>query len=364
MSIENVVKVYSKVFKFFFGKLPLIDFVFAIKIFNKQHTHNQACKRIDQIDRWWKLNIHSKIICKYALYISYMLFFPVQVRAVELAHKSAFRHGLGNSVYIPKFHIGSLSSETLLHYVANNCTASRCAVVGVGLEHDTLVGFARSLPLKSGDGKSDASTYHGGDARKDTPGNYTHVAVAGPGAGVSNQKEALAFSVLQYAMGAGSFTKRGNVNGAMGQAVHAAVGEGNFAFAALNASYLDAGLFGFVVSADAQKVGKAISAATKVLKSGSVSENDVNRGKALLKRAVLEAYGTDKDVLTEMGVQACLTKQVQSADALVSAIDSVSAQEVQAVSHSINDKLFLLIITIIFNLIFRLPKRPVPLTYL
>uniref|UniRef100_A0A1B0C4J2 Peptidase M16 N-terminal domain-containing protein n=1 Tax=Glossina palpalis gambiensis TaxID=67801 RepID=A0A1B0C4J2_9MUSC len=255
---------------------------------------------------------------------------PPQVRAVELAHKSAFRHGLGNSVYIPKFHIGSLSSETLLHYVANNCTASRCAVVGLGVEHDALVGFARSLPLKSGDGKSDSSTYHGGDARKDTPGNYTHVAVAGQGAGLSNQKEALAFSVLQYAMGAGAVTKRGNVNGAMGQAVHAAVGEGNFAFAALNASYLDAGLFGFVVSADAQKVGKAITAATKVLKSGSVSENDVSRGKALLKLAVLEAYGTDKDALTEMGVQACLTKQVQSADALVSAIDSVSAQDVQA----------------------------------
>lgn len=254
---------------------------------------------------------------------------PPQVRAIELLHKAAFRRGLGNSVYIPKFHIGSLSTESLLHYVANNCTAGRCAVVGVGIEHDALVGFARSLPLNSGGDTSDTSTYHGGDARKDTPGNYTHIAVAGQGAGLSNQTEALAFAVLQYAMGAGNATKRGNVNGPMGQAVHAAMGDDRFAFAALNASYFDAGIFGFVLSGDAQKVGNAAAGAVKALKSGSVSDKDINRGKALLKSAVLEAYGIDSHVLTEMGVQACLTKQVQSAEALVSAIDGVSAQDVQ-----------------------------------
>ncbi|XP_065362252.1 cytochrome b-c1 complex subunit 2, mitochondrial [Calliphora vicina] len=255
---------------------------------------------------------------------------PPQVRAVELMHKAAFRTGLGNSVYIPKFQIGKLSPETLLHYVANNCTANRCAVVGVGVDQTALVGFAQSLELASG-GKSgsDSANYYGGDARKDTPSNMAHVAVAGSGGAVSNPKEALAFAVLQHAVGACAVTKRGAINGPFGKAVSSAVGDANVSFAAINASYSDAGLFGFVLSTDAQHAGKAVEAVARALKSGSVSSDDVNRGKALLKAAVLEAYSTDSSLIGEMGLQAVLTQQVQSADALVSAIDGVSLQDVQ-----------------------------------
>ncbi|XP_075163610.1 ubiquinol-cytochrome c reductase core protein 2 [Haematobia irritans] len=255
---------------------------------------------------------------------------PHQVQAVELLHKAAFRNGLGNSVYVPKFQIGKLSSETMLHYVANNFNASRCAVVGVGVDQNALVGFAQSLELATAGKSGTGSNYYGGDARKDTPGNMAHVAVAGPGGAVSNQKEALAFAVLQCALGAGPATKRGAVNGPFGKALSSALGDANARFAALNASYADAGLFGFVVSTEAQNAGKAVDALTRALKSGSVSAEDVNRGKALLKVAVLDAYSTDSSLIAEMGLQAVLTKDVQSADALVSAIDGVTQQDVQS----------------------------------
>ncbi|XP_073840102.1 ubiquinol-cytochrome c reductase core protein 2 [Musca autumnalis] len=255
---------------------------------------------------------------------------PPQVQAVELLHKAAFRTGLGNSVYMPKFQIGKLSSETMLHYVANNFTAGRCAVVGVGVDHNALVGFAQSLELPTGGKSSSGANYYGGDARKDTPGNVAHVAVAGQGGAVSNPKEALAFAVLQFAIGSGPATQHGAVNGPFGKALSSAVGDARACFSALNASYSDAGLFGFVVSTDAQKVGNAVDALARSLKSGTVSSDDVNRGKALLKAAVLEAYATDSSLVAEMGLQAVLTKDVQSADALVAAIDSVSQQDVQA----------------------------------
>lgn len=218
----------------------------------------------------------------------------------------------------------------MLHYAAKNCTAARCAVVGVGVEHNALVGFAQSLEVESG-GKSgsESANYYGGDARKETPGNVAHVAVAGLGAGLSNPKEALAFAVLQHAVGATPVTKRGAINGPFGKAVSSAVGDASVSFAALNASYSDAGLFGFVLSTDAQKAGKAVEAVARALKSGAVSSDEVNRGKALLKAAVLEAYSTDSALIAEMGLQAVLTQQVQSADALVSAIDGVSLQDVQ-----------------------------------
>lgn len=171
-------------------------------------------------------------------------------------HKAAFRTGLGNSVYIPKFQIGKLSSETLLHYVASNCTASRCAVVGVGIDQNTLSGFAQSLELSTGNGKADSASYYGGDARKDTPGHIAHVAVGGLGGSLLNQKEALAFAVLQQAVGSSAATKRGNSNGGIGKAVTSAAGDAAVKFATLNASYADTGIFGFIVTADTKNICK------------------------------------------------------------------------------------------------------------
>jgi len=254
---------------------------------------------------------------------------PPQVRAVELMHKAAFRSGLGNSIYIPKFQIGKLSPETLLHYVATNCTASRCAVVGVGIDQNTLSGFAQSLELATGNGKADSASYYGGDARKDTAGHIAHVAVCGLGASLLNQKEALAFAVLQQAVGSGAATKYGNNNGSLGKAVASAAGDAAVKFTALNASYADAGIFGFIVSADTLSISKIVDAASRALKSSSVSSEDVNRGKALLKTAVLDAYATDSSLIAEIGVQAAITKQVQDANSLVSAIDAITQQDVQ-----------------------------------
>ncbi|XP_036337206.1 cytochrome b-c1 complex subunit 2, mitochondrial [Rhagoletis pomonella] len=252
-----------------------------------------------------------------------------QERAVELLHKAAFRSGLGNSIHIPKFQIGKLSSESLLHYVNNNFIPSRCAVVGVGIDHNTLSGFAQNLELSSGSGKSDSASYYGGDARKDTAGVISHVAVAGQGASLLNQKEALAFAVLKHAVGAGAATKRGNVNGPFGKAIQGAVTDASISYAPLNASYADAGLFGFLVSTDVQHIGKAVDALTRALKSGSVSSNDVNRGKALLKAALLESYATDSSLINEISVQAVHTKQVHNIEALLSAVDGVTQQDVQ-----------------------------------
>ncbi|XP_067644899.1 cytochrome b-c1 complex subunit 2, mitochondrial [Eurosta solidaginis] len=250
-------------------------------------------------------------------------------RAIELVHKAAFRTGLGNSIYTPKHQIGKLSSESLLHYVANTFTPSRCAVVGVGIDQNTLSGFAQNLDLQTGSGKSDSATYYGGDTRKDAAGVVAHVAVAGQGGSLVNQKEALAFAVLQQAVGAGAATKRGNINGSFGKALQGAISDAPASFATLNVSYADAGLFGFVVSADSQHIGKAVDALTRALKSGSVSSNDVNRGKAVLKAVLLESYATDSSLIKQITLQAVHTKQVHSIDALFAAIDAVTQQDVQ-----------------------------------
>lgn len=254
---------------------------------------------------------------------------PPQLRAIELLHKAAFRQGLGNSVYVPKFQIGKLSSETLQHYVANNFSTSRCAVVGVGIDQNVLSGFAQNLDLNSGAGKSSSSSYYGGDARKDTAGHMAHVAVAGQGAALTNQSEVLAFAVLKHALGASPATKRGNVSGAFGKALTGAVPDAVASVTAINANYADAGLFGFLVSADVQHIGKAVDALARALKSGAVSNEDVNRGKALLKAHVLDTYANDGLLIRELGAQAALNRQVQSIDSLLGAIDAIQQKDVQ-----------------------------------
>lgn len=178
-----------------------------------------------------------------------------QVRAVDLLHRAAFRSGLGNSIFCAKHHIGKISPETLQHYVAQNYKTNRAAVVGVGVDHQLLVGYAKNLGLDSGTGNVNASKYFGGDLRVDKAGDLAHVAIGTQGAGWANPKEALAFAVLQQVAGTGTATKRGNVGGSLGKLVASALDK-PFGFTALNASYSDDGLFGFVLTADGRDIGK------------------------------------------------------------------------------------------------------------
>lgn len=57
--------------------------------------------------------------------------------------------GLGNSVFCAKRNVGKILPADLLNYIANNYTAERACVVGVGVDHETLVGYAKSLQLES-----------------------------------------------------------------------------------------------------------------------------------------------------------------------------------------------------------------------
>lgn len=178
---------------------------------------------------------------------------PDSVKAVELLHEATFAGGLGNSVFCPKYRVGSLSSETLQHYFSSTFTTNRTAVVGVGVDHQILVGYAQSLGLDSGEGPDSATAVVGpSEIRWDKGGRFASVAIGALGGSLKNINEAVAYSVLQYAAGVGPSAKRGANNGALTKQI---AGDG-VAAKALNAVYSDNGIFGFVVSGDAKAVGK------------------------------------------------------------------------------------------------------------
>ncbi|XP_019755594.1 cytochrome b-c1 complex subunit 2, mitochondrial [Dendroctonus ponderosae] len=264
---------------------------------------------------------------------------PLQVRAVDLLHKAAFRTGLGNSLFVPKFQIGKISSETLQHYVASNFVSGRSAVVGLGLDEAKVKQLAQSLSLSDNDGVNNASPYKGGEIRSDKGGDFAFVAIAGEGAPVTNAKEAVAAAVLQRALGVGPQIKWSTSdNGILSKAIAGASSE-PFASSAINANYSDTGLVGVLLAAPARSAGKLVEGAVKVLKSGSVSDADVARGKAQLKASVLLELESGSRAVQLLGTQAVLTGAAISPCELASAIDSVTTGDVRNALQKAGKKL-------------------------
>lgn len=255
---------------------------------------------------------------------------PVEVEAVESLHKAAFHSGIGNSVFCPSYNAGKHSSETMQHFVAKNCTTNRAAVAGVGVDHQLLVGFAQSLNLESGgSGDCKADSFNSSEIRHERGGNRAAVAIATQGAGWGNLKECLAHIVLQYACGSGPVTKRGANNGVLTKQL------GNVACSALCPTYSDNGLFGFVVVGDAKEVGRAVEVGVKGLKSLSVSDADVARGKAGAIGWIAEYLENQSTLAFDLGEQAALLGKIHKKDEILAAIEGVTAGDVQAAARKV-----------------------------
>ncbi|XP_023025771.2 ubiquinol-cytochrome c reductase core protein 2 [Leptinotarsa decemlineata] len=247
------------------------------------------------------------------------------LRAIDLLHNAAFRTGLGNSMFIPKSQIGKISSETLQHYVASNFLSGRAAVIGFGIDQSELIHYAQTLNIESGEGCNNSSSYKGGELRSNKGGDVAFVTVAGEGASLKDPKEALAFAILQKAIGVGPQVKWGNNNGIFSRVV----GIGEHTSSAINVSYSDTGLFGILIGTPAKSAGKLVESAVKLLRSGSVSDEDVNRGKKQLKSSLLLEAESGADAVRDIASQSVLTGNPQTASQIVAAVDSICTSDVR-----------------------------------
>ena len=98
-----------------------------------------------------------------------------------------------------------------------------------------------------------------------------------------------------------------------------------------------------------------MEAIVRALKDGQVSDEDVKRGKAILKASVLESYSTDKQLLGVLAKQAGILGKVSQADEVLKAIDAITADDVKAVSIVNICSCHVLVIK--FYLYFRLPRK-------
>ncbi|KAG8233851.1 hypothetical protein J437_LFUL006874 [Ladona fulva] len=269
-----------------------------------------------------------------------------QVWAVELLHHAAFRKGLGNSVYCPKHMVGKHNPELLKHYVNGHFTGERASVVGMGVDVPLLQNMASGLSLQSGGGSnsSEPSKFYSAEVRRYTSSPFAVVAVAGQAAGLKTGKDALAFAVLQRALGIGPLVKWGcgSQNNPLTQKVQAA--DPNASASALSLSYSDVGLFGFILAAPAESAGKAVEAGVQALKAAdSIGDAELARGKAQLLSTLLMAFESGQSMVEELGLQAALfasrsgdsTLPMSAPSQVKAAIDGLSSADVKAVAKKI-----------------------------
>jgi predicted Zn-dependent peptidase len=77
---------------------------------------------------------------------------------------------------------------------------------------------------------------------------------------------------------------------------------------------------------------QVVDAAVKQLRSGTLSSTDIAHGKAQLKAAILYNEESNSTLAEEIGTQAVLLGTVLSGPAIVSAVNSITDAEVNAVS--------------------------------
>jgi len=251
-------------------------------------------------------------------------------RALELLHATAFRSGLGNSLYSPAHKVGSHSSAMLQQFVSKHYTAGRTALVGVGVPHADLVKYAELLNLEEGAGPgSVASKFYAGEERAETGGGLAFVALAAPAPGATSVKEALACMLLQRVLGLGAQVKRGAGQGKLAKAASAA-SAANHSVGAIGPMYSDAGLLGALVVAEAGAAGKVVEAVAAALRSATVTEAEVAAAKKNLIADVLSVQGNAASLIEDIGTQVLLAGDVIQAEKIPELVNGVGVADVQA----------------------------------
>ncbi|NXJ04607.1 QCR2 protein, partial [Odontophorus gujanensis] len=255
-----------------------------------------------------------------------------QVGVLENLHAAAYKTALANPLYCPDYRIGKITSEQLHHFVQNNFTSARMALVGIGVRHSDLKRVAEQfLNIRSGSGTSSPkAVYRGGEIREQNGHSLVHAAVVSEGA-AAGSAEANAFSVLQHVLGAGPLIKRGsNVSSKLYQGIAKAT-SAPFDAAAFNVNYSDSGLFGFYTISQAAHAGEVLRAALNQLKAaaqGAVTEEDIARAKKQLQAAHLMAVETAAGLLNEIGSESLLCGTHTAPAAVAQRIDAVSSADV------------------------------------
>lgn len=265
-----------------------------------------------------------------------LLTIPPELRVVNMAHKAAYRNGLGNTVFLPKYNLKKLGSEHLLYYAKKNLNNNNTIISSVGVDLDTLAHISEDLNLPNGEPncKSKAKYFGGGDIRKSKFLDTTYVAVVSEGVSFKDSQSA-SFSVLEFLLGKGSFVKWGVGQGVLEQSILKTNVSDNFAVTSLNYNYSDSGLFGFLLSYNGKDVSQVLKAAVQSLKSPTITESEVNRAKNQLIYSLVAASESGAGILENITNQAVVSEEIIPFEKLIAAVKAVSVEDVKKAASKV-----------------------------
>ncbi|CAL2049025.1 unnamed protein product [Caenorhabditis brenneri] len=238
--------------------------------------------------------------------------------AFEQLHQAAFRNGgLGLSNYS----VNNVSAKDLSAFAKARLVAGDAVLVGVNVDHDTLVQAGSSqFPLGQGKAAQAApSKYFGGEVRKDGRGNRSYVAIAGEGSAITSTKDVAVQAVVAEIL----------LNAAQKVTSEAI---------SVNLNYQDAGLVGVQFSAENSKITEVTKSIASAIKSANVKDID-NAKKAASVKVLAEAQNAS-GVALEKATQVLAGVETSPRE-IHDAINAVTSQEVTQALSRVNGKLSL-----------------------
>ncbi|KAI8612914.1 Metalloenzyme, LuxS/M16 peptidase-like protein [Chytriomyces sp. MP71] len=251
-------------------------------------------------------------------------------RVFDTLHHLAFRRGLGNSLFATNSALGSLKRADLQSFASANFTADKLAVVGSGIAHDELEGLVNAafegvaVPATSSV-STPATAYFGGETRIAGSGPSL-MAIGFKGTPFTNTHAHATSLVLRAVLDGTQRLKWGSSSGATGLLAKAAAAGTDVT--AFNASYSDAGLFGFLIKGEASGVKGVASRAIAAINSvGSIGDADLSRAK---KAAIVDAeVGLNRDdLIVDIGRQVLEKDSFLTVSELAQEIAKVTKEDV------------------------------------
>lgn len=251
---------------------------------------------------------------------------------VESMHKAAFRGGLNNSLFCPDYKLGSHTSEMLHDYVKSCFTADRITVVGVGVDHDKLLGYSQNFEIAHAKGGStvNSSKFTSGDVRVGMNTPLTHAAVLMEGVSAQKLDDVLSLALLQQVLGNTSLISYSDGSASRFSKISKKY-DYNPKISSINFNYSDNGLFGIYVSAENKDINDILKAAVGEVKSAvktGPSEEELRIAKQKLKAAINFAQDSHSECLEDIAFQADNFKKLIPVAELEKEIDKISVQSI------------------------------------
>jgi predicted Zn-dependent peptidase len=263
---------------------------------------------------------------------------------MELLHTAAYRSGtLANSVVSPAYMIKKHSWTMITDYIAAHMNTNAGCIVGVNVDHDQLLNYAQTAPFATCPPvEMIASPYLGGERRVHTGEAMTHVMIGGGAPGLNNVKGVATAAVYCALLGNGPNVEHathsgiGKASEAVSKSISGAHGVSSF-----NTVAADSSLVGLYLIADNANIAAVVKAAVSAMKevAGGVNDADLKRAKHSVLTQALGQTERDDAVIEDAITQTLGGHDVVTTpDAILKAIESVTAADVQALAKQVLGK--------------------------